>query len=102
MGLLIDIINDCKLIIISGSLIKRCLICGKRKNTQYVSDYGIYSSGWVYYHLECVKDVINNPEKHGHKKVDEAIWVTDLIEIKNKEENKIKHYLSLAKDRLKK
>lgn len=79
----------------------RCLICKKKDDyIEFVNDYGIYSSAWQPFHYKCVKDVIDNPNKYSHRIVDHAIWITELLEIQEKEREHEKGNLWKAKERL--
>lgn len=77
----------------------RCLICEKKDDyIQFVAERR--SSAWHPFHYECVRDVIDNPSKYDHRIVGRAIWITELLEIQEKEREHEKGNLQKAKERL--
>lgn len=62
-----------------------CKLCGKFKTDRVISvpEYGDYGGVSSYapwrYHDQCLVDVLANPEKYGHQKVDIAIGLTERI-----------------------
>lgn len=70
--------------IINKYVTKRCVFCkGRSGNLEFVPDTTIYgylsdfSGSW--YHMECLKDVLCEPEEHGHRKIEVALEISDII-----------------------
>ena len=71
------------------NIFKKCEFCQK-KTTLFVLDYNFYSHSRknIYYHEDCVKDALHNYKEAGHKKVDIALHVCELLEdLKKKSES---------------
>jgi hypothetical protein len=73
---------------IINKITKRCIFCKGKDGCEYVPAFGIYgdviAGNW--YHKECLTEVICNPEKYSHNKVDMAIDIVDRIKESNRQE----------------
>lgn len=68
----------------------KCCFCDNRNGfLQSVHQYGIYGEVGkrTFFHQECLEEVELHPEVAGHKKIDMAININDIIE-ENKRDNK--------------
>lgn len=68
-------------------LFGRCDLCKKRKNLNklevyelYPSEYGYDGDETYYFHINCVKEILNDPEKYSHAKVDIALKIIEIIQ----------------------
>ena len=61
----------------------KCFFCRNEDDLSSVKGVDIYDSSIYYYHLECVYQVLSNPEKH-IKYVDRAILIQDCIKTRKK------------------
>ena len=76
----------------------KCVLCKKRKgfrnSIEWVKNYGMYSEKTVeyYYHPGCIHDVLCEPEKHSHKKVDLALGIVERAKQKQEKEEALRQY----------
>jgi hypothetical protein len=64
---------------------RRCLLCKKRKNLVFVTQP--HYSYKNYYHTECLKNVLSNPEKH-LEVLDCANNIADIIQLNEQDEQR--------------
>lgn len=65
---------------------RMCLFCREYDGTEESTISDVWENS-VYesfrptykYHRKCIEDVLDNPEKHGHGKVDVALRITEAI-----------------------
>lgn len=73
-----------------------CCLCGEKDKKDGMDrflldrveyEYGIYGvyNVYKYFHQQCAKDIMYEPEKHGHKKVDLALWCMECSELIKRE-----------------
>ncbi len=75
--------------------IKCCFCKGKKGVIHSVHGYGIYKSDIskrTFFHLECLKEVEENPTRHTHTDVDLAVQINDKLE------DNIKHNQDIIKN----
>ena len=66
-----------------------CIFCkcwSRDLNSFYQA--GIYTGSTKYYHENCFQQVLNHPEKHGHKAVDMAMKITEKITIEKTDQKR--------------
>ena len=60
----------------------KCPLCNKRRHwdeLKTVKRHNSYYGKTYRYHYSCLRDVLNNPERHGHRIVDLALDITDCL-----------------------
>ena len=74
----------------------KCVFCNNKNGLIHsICDYGIYGEigRRIHYHPECLELVQMYPESFGHRKVDMALKIIDMIqECKNFNKNIISKY----------
>jgi len=67
---------------------RRCTFCKTSEGTQFISSFGMYESTYPgdWYHDECLREIVCEPEKYPSITVDLAVDIIDRIEIKQKRE----------------
>lgn len=78
----------------------RCFFCktwSRELNCFLQGD--IYIGSTDYYHQDCFKRVLNNPEIYGHRTVDMALKITEQItfENENKQQEELKYKKGIEK-----
>lgn len=78
----------------------KCCFCGKPHGVLHsVHGHGIYSDdvgSRNFFHMECLREIEEDPHRHLHTEVDMAIQINDRLE------NNIKHNKNIKKDILQK
>lgn len=77
---------------------RKCCFCGKREKLSFVPAYGIYGESKLLYafHYSCLENILEEPEKYGHRKTDLALVIINCI--KNKLDS-TKHYFMEYKEK---
>lgn len=77
------------------SFFRTCQLCEKRKKLSRLKVYELYPSEYssgneiYYFHIPCVKKVVNDPEQYSNEQVDIALKIIEIIQqyYKNIERN---------------
>jgi hypothetical protein len=60
----------------------KCYLCGEKDGVfKSVCEYGCYGDVGkrIFYHQECLEMVERKPEKFGHRMIDKALHINDLV-----------------------
>ena len=61
----------------------KCYVCRERNSREKnsVPRYGIYGEVYdpYFFHPECVRAALDDPELYGHDVVDRALWIVDQL-----------------------
>lgn len=74
---------------------ERCCFCKKDSNLEYVNRHGIYGDAGmnIAYHEKCLHLVCDSPEDYGHRMIDKAINIINLIKYWKKRDEERKEKL---------
>lgn len=83
--------------------INKCCICKEvyhDSQIHQVSNYGMAVGQKTYYHLHCLKDVVNDPQSYTQKQVDNALKIIELIEYQEIEQKVFSSYAEKQRTKL--
>jgi len=78
---------------------RKCCFCGEKENLSFAPAYGIYGEQLkrkYAFHYGCLENVLEEPEKYGHRKADLALVIINCMK---KKENRDKNYYTKYKEK---